>query len=205
VAFNEFKDRWASLHGDIPMHGFILGWLRISYALTRPLALLKTSPHILTVAGVIFSIATWKSSHLWIAPFYLVASLLLDGLDGSLALLRSKESKWGAILDAFADRVAEIFWVLTFFQLGAPKVLVAFAWIAASTQEYVRARMGGLGAVQIEVITIAERPVRATLLFIALISSHTHFHCVTALAWMWAIMQIASFFMVFSDGYRRLK
>ena len=202
---SQFYARWSALHGDTPATGIVKGWLTISYSLMRPFVVLKVSPHLITIFGVIASIATWLNAHHWYSALLLVLSLAADGVDGTLAVLRGVEGKWGAIIDALCDRISEVFWALTFYNLGAPVTVIAFAWLAAGTQEYVRARMGGLGATAIEVVTIAERPVRASLLFIALVSTHTNFDMVNRMAWMWLIMQLISFVLVFNDGYRRLK
>ena len=83
--------------------------------------------------------------------------------------------------------------------------MIAVAWVSAGTQEYVRARMGGLGAREIRAITIAERPVRATLLFIAMVGVQVNIDVTNRTAWMWVIMQLVSFVLVFNDGYVRLK
>ena len=171
----------------------------------RPFVLLKVSPNLITILGVVASIATWLSAYHWYAALFLVLSLAADGVDGTLAVLRGVEGKWGALVDAFCDRISEVIWALAFYKIGAPTIVIAVAWLAAGTQEYVRARMGGLGATAIEVVTIAERPVRASLLFIALVSIHTNFDMVNRAAWMWLIMQLISFVLVFNDGYRRLK
>lgn len=202
---SEFYAKWSSLHGDTPAKGIVKVWLSISYSLMRPVAALKTSPHLITALGVIASIAAWINAHHGFSAILLVLSLLADGVDGTLAVIRGVDGKWGAVIDAVSDRIAEIFWALTFYKIGAPILVIAIAWLAAGTQEYVRARMGGLGATAVEVITIAERPVRASLLFIALISVHTNFNLVNRTAWMWLVMQLISFVLVFNDGYRRLK
>ena len=39
----------------------------------------------------------------------------------------------------------------------------------AQTQEYIRARLGGLGVSEIGVVTVSERPVRASFLAVALV------------------------------------
>ena len=202
---NEFYQTWSLLHGNTAVQGIVKAWLRISYALMSPFAKIKTSPHFITAFGAAASIGTWLTAHHWYAAALLALSLLADGVDGTLAMLRKVESKWGAIIDAVADRISEVFWALTFYALGAPVLVIAIAWLAAGTQEYVRARMGGLGAQKIQVVTIAERPVRASILFIALISVHTHIDLVNRASWMWMIMQLISFALVLNDGYRRLK
>jgi phosphatidylglycerophosphate synthase len=205
VERNQFYARWSALHGDTPANGIVKAWLAISYSLMRPFVLLKVSPHLITIFGVVASIATWLSAPHWYAALLLIASLAADGVDGTLAVLRGVEGKWGAIVDALSDRISEVFWALAFYKIGAPVIVIALSWLAAGTQEYVRARMGGLGETAIHLVTIAERPVRASLLFVALVSIHTNYSMVNRAAWMWLIMQLISFVLVFNDGYRRLK
>jgi phosphatidylglycerophosphate synthase len=205
VKRDAFFLKWSSLHGNTPVKGIVRAWLTISYALVKPLAAIKTSPHLLTVAGVFAAVGTWRCVHSWVGIALLVLSLLCDGIDGSLAMVRSMESTWGAITDSVADRISEFFWALAFYALGAPLVVVSIAWLAAGTQEYVRARMGGLGAKEITQVTIAERPVRASILFVGMVSIHTNFDMVNRTAWMWMIMQLISFVLVVNDGLRRLK
>jgi phosphatidylglycerophosphate synthase len=205
VKRDAFFLKWSSLHGNTPVKGIVRGWLTISYALVKPLAAIKTSPHVLTVAGVFAAVGTWRCVHTWVGIALLVFSLLCDGIDGSLAMVRSMDSTWGAITDSVADRISEFFWALAFYALGAPLVVVSIAWLAAGTQEYVRARMGGLGAKEITQVTIAERPVRASILFVGMVSIHANIDMVNRTAWMWLIMQLISFVLVVNDGLRRLK
>jgi phosphatidylglycerophosphate synthase len=205
VGRKEFFEKWSSLHGDTEVKGIAKAWLSISFVLVKPLAALRISPHVLTLAGILAAFGTWRTSHSVIGIVLLVFSLLCDGIDGSLAMVRGVDSTWGAVTDSVADRISEFFWALAFHALGAPVIVIAVAWVAAGTQEYVRARMGGLGAREIRAITIAERPVRATLLFIAMVGVQVNIDVTNRTAWMWAIMQLVSFVLVFNDGYVRLK
>ncbi len=202
---SEFFDKWSSLHGDTQVKGIVKGWLSISFFIVKPLAIIKLSPHVLTFAGVLAAVGTWKYAHSILGILLLAFSLVCDGIDGSLAMVRKVDGDWGALTDSFADRISEFFWALAFYALGAPIIIIAIAWVAAGTQEYVRARMGGLGAKAITAVTIAERPVRAALLFIAMVSLQTNFNFVPRMAWMWMIMQLISFVIVFNDGYVRLR
>ena len=202
---NEFYSTWSSLHGGAALTGIVRGWLAISYTLVRPLARLKTSPHLLTIAGIVFAYATWIMGKSYSAIAFLVLSLLCDGIDGSLAILRRIQSTWGAVTDSVADRISEFFWALAFYSAGAPLAVVAVAWLFAGSQEYVRARMGGLGAKEIQVVTIAERPVRASLLFIALVGVHIDSSAPDLAGSAWLVMQAIAFLQVIRDGYRRLK
>lgn len=201
---HSFFEKWSDLHGGVEVRGAVKIWLIISYALVKPLALIKTSPHILTLLGVISGVGVWlQAKTLWAFPL-LVLSLLCDGIDGSLAIVREITSDWGAVTDSVADRITEFFWALTFILLGAPIFVIAFAWLAAGVQEYIRARTSGLGEKKILVVSIAERPVRASLLFIALLVYHWQQDLVYLLGWAWLIMQLLSCVLILRSGYRRL-
>jgi phosphatidylglycerophosphate synthase len=127
----------------------------------------------------------------------LVLSLAADGLDGSLAILTGRVSKWGAALDAVADRIVEALWAFGLYLLGAPLEIVVLAWLAAYSQEYMRARAGGLGFHDIGVVTTAERPVRASLVFIALVARAFEFDFTFAVSILWAVLQVISALTVF--------
>ncbi len=202
---SEFFDKWSSLHGGTQVKGIVKGWLSISFSIVKPLAIIKLSPHVLTFTGVLAAGGTWKYSHSILGILLLAFSLICDGIDGSLAMVRKVDGDWGALTDSFADRISEFFWALAFYALGAPIIVIAVAWVAAGTQEYVRARMGGLGAKAITAVTFAERPVRASILFIAMVGAQANLNLIDLLAWLWMLMQLYSFAVVFNDGYVRLK
>jgi phosphatidylglycerophosphate synthase len=134
-----------------------------------------------------------------------VLSLFCDGIDGSLAMISEKSSTRGAMIDSIVDRLSEVFWALTFYRLGADFRLIALAWVLAFTQEYLRARGAGLGEREIGAVTIAERPVRASLLFIALIGYLLGFELVNILAAIWASMQLNAFVHLSRVFFKRLK
>ena len=117
-------------------------------------------------------------------------SLAADGLDGTLAIITEKVSKWGAALDAIVDRVVESIWALGLFLLGAPWQAVLVAWLAAYSQEYMRARAGGLGVQEVVVVTIAERPIRASVVFIVLVARVFNFDVAGIVAIIWAAAQV---------------
>lgn len=201
----DFFAKWSSLHGDVEIRGIVKGWLTLSFIFVRPLALARISPHFLTIAGLLFGVLTWRQdSDIW-ALVFLALSLLSDGLDGSLAIMRNRQSQRGAALDSIVDRITEVFWALTFYRIGGHVEIVFLAWLFASTQEYARARMGGLGLRDVGVVTIAERPVRASLLAIALVAHGLQLTFVGPLAVIWLGMQAWSLLSVMRFAYLRLK
>lgn len=200
----DFFKSWSQLHGNAKISGIVKGWLTISYLLVRPLAKLKITPNILSIFGLLFGVLLYLNALTDWAVILLTLSLICDGIDGSLAIITGKASKWGAMLDSVVDRVTEFFWALTFIAIGANKYVVIAALLIASVQEYLRARVGGLGLSEVGVVTIAERPVRASILFVAIIAFILNIEIVNILAIIWMIMQIFSFLTVTKFTYKKL-
>jgi CDP-diacylglycerol--glycerol-3-phosphate 3-phosphatidyltransferase len=174
----EFFDRWSEVHGGAEIKGIVRWWLSISFRVASLLRRLRVTANSMTVFGVIIAFllivalrdeGSEQAAPLLIAALLLVISLAADGVDGSLALLTGHVSRRGAALDAIADRLAESFWAFAFIQIGADYRVVVIAWLMAQTQEYIRARLGGLDVSEIGVVTVSERPVRASFLAVALV------------------------------------
>ena len=200
----EFFATWSKLHGDAKIEGIVKAWLQISFAVVKPLAKLKVTPNFLTLAGLVSAVALWKFADSWIAAIFLVLSLFFDGIDGSLAIVSKVTSKFGAFTDSFVDRLSEIFWALALYKLGAPAALVFFALLATYIQEYLRARAGGLGYEEVGIVTICERPVRASLIFIAIVADGLNFELVTAISIIWVAMQFIALLQLTFNFYKRL-
>ena len=165
----EFKERWSNLHGGADTEGVVGRWLSISYQAARVCVALRISPNVLTLLGLGTAIAMGLSTYAAIALLLLVISLFFDGIDGSVAILRGTESKWGEVLDSLSDRISEAFWLYMGWRLGIPAWVVITMWTIASTQEYARARLASLGHREIGVVTPTERPVRAIFMAFALL------------------------------------
>jgi phosphatidylglycerophosphate synthase len=165
----QFKERWSELHGGADTEGVVGGWLSFSYQAARVCVALRFSPNLLTLLGLGAAIAMGLSEYAAIALLLLVISLFFDGIDGSVAILRGTESKWGELLDSLADRISEAFWLYMGWRLGIPAWVVITMWTIASTQEYARARLASLGHREIGVVTPTERPVRAIFMAFALL------------------------------------
>lgn len=188
----QFFAEWSKIHGNARVSGIVKAWLTISFWVTRPLALLRVSPNFLSVASILVGAAfIWKIESNWSA-LLLVLSLALDGIDGTLAITTGKTSRFGALLDSVADRLVESLWAYGLYLLGAPWQIVTVAWLASYLQEYLRARAGGLGIQEVVVVTFAERPVRASLIFIALIANLLGIELIVEVAFIWAALQTIS-------------
>jgi archaetidylinositol phosphate synthase len=201
----EFFTTWSDLHGGAKIEGVVKTWLQISYATAKFFAKLRVTPNLLTFAGLFFAIALWQFANSWPAALFLVLSLFFDGIDGSLAILQKKTSKFGAFTDSFVDRISEVFWALALYELGAPATLVFIALLATYVQEYLRARAGGLGHEEVGIVTICERPVRASLIFIAIIANLVGLEITSAVAAIWVAMQVIALSQLTRSLYKRLK
>lgn len=200
----EFFATWSKLHGDAKIEGIVRAWLQISFAVVKPLAKFKVTPNFLTFAGFGAAVALWQFANSPVAALFLVLSLFFDGIDGSLAIVTKVTSKFGAFTDSFVDRLSEIFWALALYELGAPATLVFLALLATYIQEYLRARAGGLGYEEVGIVTICERPVRASLIFIAIVANALNFEFVTAISNIWVAMQFVALFQLTGSLYKRL-
>ena len=200
----EFFRDWSSHHGGAKVEGIVRLWLNISYSVTKPLSRIGVTPNSLTFLGLIFGILVYLTSNSIWAPIFLVFSLICDGVDGSLALISNKSSKMGAVLDSIVDRFTEIFWVLALYQLGVDIYLLLFVCAIAFTQEYLRARAMGAGLTEITIVTFAERPVRASFIFIALIAFQFEFQILNMVVMIWSMLQLISFLMIVRFIYSKI-
>ena len=192
----DFFAKWSALHGNAEIKGIVKAWLKISFASAKFLSPLRLTPNLLTLLGIVFAVAMAVNPlSLWAIPL-LVLSLYADGIDGSVAIYQNRESQFGAILDSVADRISEALWFYVAFRIGAPAWIVLLTYVTASTQEYARARLGGLGISEVGVVTPAERPVRASFIFIALVAYAIGFNLVTPVMAVLAALQLFSFYLV---------
>ena len=192
----EFRAKWSSLHNDAETTGIVGGWLNISYRFGLICTLLRISPNSLTLCGLLGAVATAVTAHSAWAIIFLVLSLFCDGIDGSVAIFQHRDSKWGATLDSVADRISEALWFYALYAIGIPTWIPITLWSVAAFQEYARAKLVSLGVSEIGVVTPAERPIRASFLFIVLILNQLSLPGVTALSVGFLVVQIYSFISV---------
>jgi archaetidylinositol phosphate synthase len=193
---DDFYFAWSKLHGDAKIVGIVKGWLSISFSTSKALARIRITPNALTILGLVFGVLLYMNANAIWAPLILVISLICDGVDGSLAIITGKSSKWGALLDSVVDRLTEVFWILALYSLGVDSKILIAVLILASAQEYLRARAGGVGLTQVGVVTVAERPVRASFVFIALVAFNLNLEILNQITFVWLILQAFSFLTV---------
>lgn len=190
-----FYEKWSELHGSAQVKGIVKVWLTLSYWLSRPLVALRITPNALSYISILAGATFLLSAKSNWAILLLVLSLLLDGIDGSVAILGDKTTKYGALLDSVADRIVEAFWILGLYVMGAPWQPLFVIWLASYIQEYMRARSSSLGVTEILLVTWSERPVRASLIFIALIARAFEIQVLdftTGVTYLLLILQVSS-------------
>ena len=193
---SDFFQQWSSLHGNAKITGVVRAWLTVSYKTCRILLKLRLTPNSLTLLSLIFAALYLNYIATDWAIAFLVLSLMADGIDGTLAIISHRITRFGAALDSIVDRVVEALWIIGLYQLGAPLIWVLIAWVASFTQEYLRARAGGLGVRDIGVVTISERPIRASMIFIVLVGRSFDIQIAESVSIIWAAIQVISAFTV---------
>jgi len=201
---DEFKAKWSSLHSDAETTGIVGAWLHISYRFGLICTLLRISPNVLTLLGLLGAVATAFTAQSAWAILFLVFSLFCDGIDGSVAIFQHRESKFGATLDSVVDRISEALWFYALYAIGVPAWIPITLWSVAAFQEYARAKLFSLGVSDIGVVTPAERPVRASFLFIVLILNQLALPGATELSIAFLVLQIYSFVSVVRFSRSRL-
>lgn len=166
-----YLDRWSALHGgyDARASPAVRCWLRLGYRLSRPLARAGVHPDAVTAGSLWLALAvpvTASAGGRWpvLAGCLLAASGLLDTLDGSVAVLQDRTSRWGYLLDSLVDRVSEVAYLVAVAAVGAPGWLAASVGTGFFLLEYARARAGNATGDDVGSVTLAERPVRVLVL-----------------------------------------
>ncbi|WP_127782483.1 CDP-alcohol phosphatidyltransferase family protein [Rhodococcus sp. X156] len=166
-----YLDGWSAQHqgitpDDVPL---LSGWLRVMYVLAVPLVRLRVTPDVLTAVGLLVSLAVPVLAEAGlpvVAAVAVLVSVAMDGLDGAVAVLSGRVSRYGRALDSVADRFSELaWWVALVLTAGVPVWQVVVFGALALGMEASRARGGRYGA-----ITVWERPSRAVLAVVGLVA-----------------------------------
>jgi CDP-diacylglycerol--glycerol-3-phosphate 3-phosphatidyltransferase len=159
---------WTRLHHGIDPHRprLLWWWLRGIWRMAQPLADIRVHPLALTCAGLVLAVdAPFFVRRLpWVALVFILLSVLADGLDGAVAIMRDRASRFGAVADKVADRIADVAFVVVIWRCGAPAVLTLITGAAVVLVEVVREVRGGR---LLAALTVAERPSRATCAVLA--------------------------------------
>lgn len=160
--------RWAELHGgyDPRSNGLVRTWLSWTYVIARPLSRTGAPPDVVTLLGLVASggaaALAAGGSGWWLlaAAVVVVGSALADSLDGAVAVLTDRATRWGAVLDGVADRCSDLGYLVALWLAGADAWACVVGGALMLLQEYARARAGAAGMAEVGVLTVWERPTR---------------------------------------------
>lgn len=161
--------------------------------ITQPIARLLSrtplTPNTITWLGFGITVvagALVVTEHLLAAGIVVLVAGFFDMLDGALARLTERVTRFGAILDSTLDRLSEavpLLSLLVVFVRGqdfAESILVGVALLGSLMVSYIRARMEGLG---IECKAgLFTRPERVIVMALGLLLSRFDYALLTALA-----------------------
>lgn len=150
---------------------------RVLTPLGRALADRGVSPDAITTIGtlgvVVSALVFYPTGHLFAGSLAITFFVLADLLDGVLARMTGKPSKWGAFLDSTLDRFgdAAIFsgLIMHFVLKDEQEIVLAtvalFCLVAGALVSYAKARAEGLGMEAN--VGIAERGERIAVILVA--------------------------------------
>ena len=157
------------------------GSRRLAEPMGRVVAKTGVPPNLLTIFGFLMNVGVaWIISrgpdYFLIAGVLIVVAGIFDLLDGAVARITNRVTKFGALLDSTLDRLSEavllfgLLWYYVWQQDASIEIILIFATIVGSLLvSYVRARAEGLG-LDCEV-GIMRRTIRILTLAIALMLS----------------------------------
>ena len=177
---DEYFDQWAVLHGghDPRSSRLTRGWLSVVYDVARPIGRLGVPPDVLTVVAPVLAAAAVGAvvgsgagagagdgggAWLVVAALLVALSGAMDNVDGAVAVLTGRTTRWGVVLDSMVDRVCDGLYLVALWAAGAPGWLCVLGGVLLGMQESVRARAAHAGMTDIGVVTIWERPTRVAV------------------------------------------
>jgi len=164
---DEYFARWSALHGGYDPRTSRLtgGWLSMTYVVARPFIAARVAPDVITLGGALLAgVAVWFAAlgGRWVlaAAAVIVLSAIFDNVDGAVAVMTDRASRWGYVLDSLVDRVSDCLFLLALWFVGAPVWACVVGGVLMFVLEYARARAGSAGMSEVGVITVWERPTR---------------------------------------------
>lgn len=171
LSWDEYAGIWARLHGGFDPRSAtpaVEVWLRVSYVLGSWLGRIRVPPTAVTMAGVLLSVwvpvtAVQGPAGPLLAAVFVLLAAVADSVDGAIAVAARRSSRLGYVYDSLADRLGEATWLVAFWLIGAPGLVVSTAGALSWLHEYLRARAVSAGMREIGAVTLGERPTRVGL------------------------------------------
>jgi len=123
-------------------------------------------PNIITLTGLIVSFGVPLSAAMGSVPLallFLIISAYMDVLDGAVARILGRVSRFGAVLDSLSDRVTEFNYLFALTILGLSPYLTMVMLTLSFLISYLRSK-GELQGVRMEGVGILERGERILMI-----------------------------------------
>jgi len=205
---SEYLRAWSRVHGFVEgeeVTGIARGYLSINFYLVQPLVFLKFTPNLVTLLGPLLAGAALLSRDNWVIALFILASLVVDGFDGAVALIREKSSALGGVWDGIVDRITELLWIGALYYAGISPALLLLTWLFVATQEYGRAKLNQLSGNVLGVVTICERPVRGLLVALGFLGESVISQSLEVVTVIWLIMQAFAFVQFSAMARKQLR
>jgi CDP-diacylglycerol--glycerol-3-phosphate 3-phosphatidyltransferase len=176
----------------------------ITQPIVKILARTPLTPNAITWLGLCITIGAAYlvvTDNLFAAGFVVLVAGFFDMLDGALARITNRVTRFGGVLDSTLDRLSEAILLLSLLVMYtrgeqvSESLLVGIALLGSLLVSYLRARIESLGMeCRVGLFT---RPERVIVLALGLLLSRFDYALVTALA-------VITFFSFFTVGQRLL-
>jgi len=163
------EQRWSELHGGVAPSPVVRRYLAVTHRLAVPVAGTGVHPDVLTGLALVVAAAVLVTPP-WAAALAILGSALLDALDGAVAVLQGRASRWGYLLDSLVDRLCDGLFLAALVLAGAPAAPAVACGAMVMLLEYARARSGNAGGDEVGALTVGERPVRVVLPVLGLLT-----------------------------------
>lgn len=142
---------------------------KLAYSISR----LGVSPNAITILGLVISflcplLAAYKISSPFLVAIGITISSFMDMLDGAIARVSKKITKFGSILDSFSDRIEESMYILSLMFLGLNEVMSILFLTFSFLISYLRA-LGEKHGIVVEGVGLVERGERVIIIIITVL------------------------------------
>jgi CDP-diacylglycerol--glycerol-3-phosphate 3-phosphatidyltransferase len=217
LSWDQYSVEWARLHGGFDPRKagpLVRGWLRVAYVIGKGLARVGFSPGGVTFGGLVLCLAVpLLAGHPALAALFVLLAAMADSADGATAVITGRATRLGYVVDSVADRLGEVAWLVAFWLVGAPGMLVVAVGGLSWLHEYVRARVAAAGLRDIGVVTVGERPTRVSIAFAGLLLAGTVERVqgdlpagtITVVSAVWVLVVVAGLLQLATAFYRALR